>query len=253
VSSHAHSLSLPLTSSQSYLIQSVLRFLPLALHLSSSPSVSYRIRAALESANSDLHHRLAEIEQEARNASEAKEHDQLQRSLQEIKDDLNVARRGARGARCSGETSPLSEQRLSLSRSMDRSEEGTAWAEYPSNMINPDILLPLQRESEFFKEQLSIAQNTIYEYSEEIRRQTEELITFKRDEEILSKAVRDEIGIQSYREMELLGIPALNMKQVLKSRPQMQAQLLAQFQTILEDRNRASEEEVAGLSERLHW
>jgi hypothetical protein len=136
---------------------------------------------------------------------------------------------------------------------MDRSEEGTAWAEYPSNMINPDILLPLQRESEFFKEQLSIAQNTIFEYSEEIRRQTEELITFKRDEEILSKAVRDEIGIQSYREMELLGIPALNMKQVLKSRPQMQAQLLAQFQTILEDRNRASEEEVAGLSERLHW
>lgn len=167
---------------------------------------------------------------------------------------MNMARREGRSAtRDSEECSPLSEQRLSLSRSGDRSEEGSTWVEYSPNMINPDILLPLQRESDFFKEQLSIAQNTIFEYSEEIRRQTEELVAFKRNEEIQSKAVCDDIGIQSFREMEVLGIPVLNMKQVLKSRPQMQAQLLAQFQTILEERDRASEEEVTGLAERLHW
>lgn len=119
--------------------------------------------------------------------------------------------------------------------------------------LNPDLLSPLREESLFYQTQLSIARNTISEYSENILRQSEELASFKLKEETMARSLSSEIGPDTFKEMETLGIPIMNMKDVLRSRPLLQSRLLAQFQSILDEKRRTSELQVASLTERLQW
>lgn len=125
--------------------------------------------------------------------------------------------------------------------------------DYSPTELNPDLLSSLKEESLFYQTQLSIARNTLSEYSENILRQGEELASFKLKEEAMARSLSNEIGPDSFKEMETLGIPILNMKDVLRSRPLLQSRLLAQFQSILDEKSRISDLQVASLSERLQW
>ena len=124
---------------------------------------------------------------------------------------------------------------------------------YSPTELNPDLLSPLREESLFYQTQLSIARNTISEYSENILRQSEELASFKLREEAMTRSLSNEVGPDTFKEMETLGIPIINMKDVLRSRPLLQSRLLAQFQSILDEKRRISDLQVASLTERLQW
>ena len=124
---------------------------------------------------------------------------------------------------------------------------------YSPTELNPDHLSTLREESLFYQTQLRIARNTISEYSENILRQSEELASFKLKEEAMARSLSNEIGPDSFKEMETLGIPIMNMKDVLRSRPLLQSRLLGQFQSILDEKSRISDLQVASLSERLQW
>jgi hypothetical protein len=140
-----------------------------------------------------------------------------------------------------------------LHRRTSSGEEEDVWTNYSPTELNPDLLLPLKEESLFFQTQLSIARNTISEYSENNLRQNEELASFKRKEEAVARSMSNEIGADSFIELESLGIPVINMKDVLRSRPLLQSKLLAQFQSILDQKSRMADLQVASLTEKLQW
>lgn len=185
--------------------------------------------------------------------SEFKEMEEMLRSVTaELKRSQEVNGSGNRSNADGLETD--SEGELSrLNRRTSSGEEEDVWTNYSPTELNPDLLLPLREESLFFQKQLSIARNTISEYSENILRQNEELESFKRKEEAVARSMSNEIGMDSFIELESLGIPVINMKDVLRSRPLLQSKLLAQFQSILDKKSRMADLQVASLTEKLQW
>lgn len=142
------------------------------------------------------------------------------------------------------------------------------------------IISDIQDNSDFFENQLKISQETIYEYNEQISRLTDQIENFKifeknridNENEIESRN-KDENKNMNKNEnsnensndysnensndnndlIQSLDIPSIDMKLILKSKPQLQSQLVAQFNRILDQKMNGAQNEILDLQDRLRW
>ena len=130
-----------------------------------------------------------------------------------------------------------------------------------------EMIENIQNNSNFFENQLSISQKTIFEYNQEILRLNDEIENFKMREKNRIETEnmkgnnndnnndndnesenKNEIDRNDYPDM-----PYMDMKMIVKSKPKLQSQLVAQFNMILDQKLAGARSEIQALQDRLQW
>ena len=126
-----------------------------------------------------------------------------------------------------------------------------------------EMIENIQSNSNFFENQLSISQKTIYECNQEILRLNDEIENFKmkeknRIETENMKGNNNDNDNESENKSEIDRIdysdmPYMDMKMIVKSKPKLQSQLVAQFNMILDQKLAGAQSEIQALQDRLQW
>ena len=126
-----------------------------------------------------------------------------------------------------------------------------------------EMIENIQSNSNFFENQLSISQKTVYECNQEILRLNDEIENFKmkeknRIETENMKGNNNDNDNESENKSEIDRIdysdmPYMDMKMIVKSKPKLQSQLVAQFNMILDQKLAGAQSEIQALQDRLQW
>ena len=126
-----------------------------------------------------------------------------------------------------------------------------------------EMIENIQSNSNFFENQLSISQKTIFECNQEILRLNDEIENFKmkeknRIETENMKGNNNDNDNESENKSEIDRIdypemPYMDMKMIVKSKPKLQSQLVAQFNMILDQKLAGAQSEIQALQDRLQW
>ena len=126
-----------------------------------------------------------------------------------------------------------------------------------------EMIENIQSNSNFFENQLSISQKTVYECNQEILRLNDEIENFKmkeknRIETENMKGNNNDNDNESENRSEIdridySDIPYMDMKMIVKSKPKLQSQLVAQFNMILDQKLAGAQSEIQALQDRLQW
>ena len=123
-----------------------------------------------------------------------------------------------------------------------------------------DMMENIQKNSNFFENQLTISQKTIYECNQEILRLNNEIENLKMKEQnrIETENMNGNTnGNENRREIDRIDdsdIPITDMKMLsVKSKPKLQSHLVAQFNMILDQKLAGAQSEIQALQDSLRW